>query len=328
MPSTMHAITITDNQASWSTVERPSPGPNEVLIKVHAAGINRADLVQRSGKYPPPRGASPILGLEVAGEVVELGESVSHAEIGQRVCALLAGGGYAEYACVHESLLMPIPQGFDMVHAAALPEVYFTAWLNLFMEAHLELGERALIHAGASGVGTAALQLCNLFDIETIATASAHKLERLTELGATHVIDRRDPEMFDKIAEATDNEGVDVILDPVAANYLEGNVNALRLNGRLVLIGLMGGRKAELNLGRMLIKRLRLIGSTLRSRPLDEKIAIAEQLRHRVWPHFDTGELKPIIEQTFPITQTEEAHALLASNTTTGKLILTVSHDA
>lgn len=324
MSSTMHAITLQNDKATWTSTTRPKPGPGEVLIKVHAAGINRADLVQRHGNYPPPKGASLILGLEVAGEVVELGEDTQHARTGQRACALLTGGGYAEYAVVHEDLLMPIPTNLSMSEAAALPEVYFTAWLNLFMEAKLELGERALIHAGASGVGTAALQLCHLFDIETIATASAHKLPRLKELGATHTVDRRDARMFELIAELTGGEGVDVILDPVAANYLEGNINALRLNGRLVLIGLMGGREAEISLARVLIKRLRLIGSTLRSRPLKEKVEIAEQLRHRVWPHFDTGELKPIIEEVLPIRETERAHELLGSNTTTGKLILEV----
>lgn len=328
MSSSMHAIKIgDDNKATWSTTDIPNIGPEEVLIKVHAAGINRADLVQRSGNYPPPKGASPILGLEVAGEVAELGAQVDSSKVtqGQKVCALLTGGGYAEYAVVHHKLLLPVPKDFSMEMAAALPEVYFTAWLNLFMEANVQQGELALIHAGASGVGTAAIQLCKHFGVDTIATASESKLSNLTELGATHALNRKDPEMFEQIKElSASHGGVDVILDPVAANYLEGNISVLRLHGRMVLIGLMSGREANLNLGRLLIKRLRLIGSTLRSRPVEDKIAIADQLREKVWPLFDSGELKPIIDSSYPIQNTEEAHAKLASNTTTGKLILTL----
>ena len=328
MSSSMHAIKIgDDNKATWSTTDIPNIGPEEVLIKVHAAGINRADLVQRSGNYPPPKDASPILGLEVAGEVAELGAQVDPSKVtqGQKVCALLTGGGYAEYAVVHHKLLLPVPKDFSMEMAAALPEVYFTAWLNLFMEANVQQGELALIHAGASGVGTAAIQLCKHFGVDTIATASESKLSNLTELGATHALNRKDPEMFEQIKELSASRGgVDVILDPVAANYLEGNISVLRLHGRMVLIGLMSGREANLNLGRLLIKRLRLIGSTLRSRPVEDKIAIADQLREKVWPLFDSGELKPIIDSSYPIQNTEEAHAKLASNTTTGKLILTL----
>ena len=326
----MQAITINDqDEAKWSTVQRPTPARKEVLIKVHAAGVNRADLVQRSGNYPPPPGASSILGLEIAGEVVSCGEDVDEekqplARPGSKVCALLAGGGYAEYVTVHEDLLLPVPEGYSLIEAAALPEVYFTAWLNLFMLAEVERGELAVIHAGASGVGTAAIQLCKEFGVHTIATASASKLERLTELGADHVLDRRAEDMFAQIKEiASSYSGVDAILDPVGADYLEGDVDVLGLEGRLVLIGLMSGRAAELNLGKVLVKRLKLMGSTLRSRPVEEKARIADELRKHVWPLFFQGKLTHIIDSTFPITATDEAHKKLASNTTTGKIILT-----
>lgn len=325
MSATMNAIQIEGDALRWQPTERPSPAPGEVLVQVRAAGLNRADLVQRHGNYPPPKGASPILGLEIAGEVVEVGAEVTSHSPGDRVCALLAGGGYAEYATVDARLALPIPQGMSMSEAAALPEVYFTAWLNLFMEAKLQPGETALIHAGASGVGTAAIQLCREFGVGTIlATASFSKLELLEQLGATRAFDRRSPELFEHLRHATSEQGVDVILDPVAANYLEDNLTLLRTDGRLVCIGLMGGTRAELDMGRMLMKRLRLIGSTLRNRSNEAKAQIARELREQVWPLFDERRLSPIIDRVFPMAQAEEAHAHLASNATIGKVILTL----
>lgn len=325
--TTMNAIITADDEAktlSLSEVPKPIPGPGEVLLAVHATAVNRADLVQRAGKYPPPPGASHILGLEAAGVVEALGDGVEGVELGQRACALLTGGGYAEYVTVPASLLMDIPAGMSMSEAAALPEVYFTAWVNLFMEANIQPGEAALIHAGASGVGTAAIQLCKAMGVPVWATASGQKLEFLRELGVEDAFDRREQDFVSEIKAATGGRGADVILDPVGADYLERNIKALARRGRMVSIGLLSGREATLPMGPVLVKRLKVIGSVLRSRSVEEKELIAEDLRARAWGRFETGELKPIIERTFPLAQAQEAHELLASNTTIGKIVLEV----
>lgn len=328
MGETMHAIEVLDDDRrslDWGQAPRPEPGPGEVVLRVEATAVNRADLVQRRGHYPPPPGASPILGLEVAGEVAELGEGVEDVEVGQAACALLTGGGYAEYAVAPAELLMPIPKGMEVIQAAALPEVFFTAWVNLFMEADLQPGEWALIHAGASGVGTAAIQLCGAFGARPIATASAPKLDFLRELGAEAAIDRRDEDFVEVCTDLVgDHGGVDVILDPVGGDYLERDVGALAHRGRLVIIGLLGGANGTLPIGRLLVKRLRVIGSVLRSRGVEEKAQIARQLRERVWPRFDDGQLRPIIHEIIPIEQADQAHELIASNQTIGKVILEV----
>lgn len=325
--TTMNAIITADDEAktlSLGEVPKPIPGPGEVLLAVHATAVNRADLVQRAGKYPPPPGASHILGLEAAGVVEALGDGVEGVELGQRACALLTGGGYAEYVTVPASLLMDIPAGMSMSEAAALPEVYFTAWVNLFMEANIQPGEAALIHAGASGVGTAAIQLCKAMGVPVWATASGQKLEFLRELGVEDAFDRREQDFVSEIKAATGGRGADVILDPVGADYLERNIKALARRGRMVSIGLLSGREATLPMGPVLVKRLKVIGSVLRSRSVEEKELIAEDLRARAWGRFETGELKPIIERTFPLAQAQEAHELLASNTTIGKIVLEV----
>lgn len=325
--TTMNAIITADDEAktlSLGEVPKPIPGPGEVLLAVHATAVNRADLVQRAGKYPPPPGASHILGLEAAGVVEALGDGVEGVELGQRACALLTGGGYAEYVTVPASLLMDIPAGMSMSEAAALPEVYFTAWVNLFMEANIQHGEAALIHAGASGVGTAAIQLCKAMGVPVWATASGQKLEFLRELGVEDAFDRREQDFVSEIKAATGGRGADVILDPVGADYLERNIKALARRGRMVSIGLLSGREATLPMGPVLVKRLKVIGSVLRSRSVEEKELIAEDLRARAWGRFETGELKPIIERTFPLAQAQEAHELLASNTTIGKIVLEV----
>jgi len=320
----MKAIDIQDGELVWTDVADPTPGPGEILIRNEATAINRADLVQRSGGYPPPPGASPILGLECAGEVVAVGDGVSSLRKGDRVCALLAGGGYAEQVVVPAGQARRIPGSLSAAEAASLPEVYATAWLNLFMEAGLEVGERVLIHAGASGVGTAGIQLCRAFGNPVWVTAgSSSKVDRCIALGAAGGHDRHAGSFRDQVEAWTDGAGFDVILDPVGAAYLADNLRAMALEGRLLLIGLMGGAKAELEMGLVLMKRLRLIGSTLRARPVAAKSAVMDQLEARVWPKLADGSIIPVIEAEFPITRAADAHALIAGNDTFGKVVLT-----
>ena len=322
----MKAIRIDDDTLVWREAEAPAMGPGEVRIAVQATAINRADLVQRSGNYPPPPGASDILGLECAGEIVEVGEGVTRVEPGDLVCALLAGGGYAEQVVVPAGQVLRVPAGFDAVRAAAIPEVFATAYLNLYMEAALARGERVLLHAGASGVGTAGVQLCRALGNPCLVTAGGQdKIERCVALGADGGADRHAGGFEDTVKAWTGGAGVDVILDPVGASYLEQNVRCLATGGRLVLIGLMGGAVGEINLGMLLVKRLRLIGSTLRARPVSEKAAVMDALQRRVWPLFESGDIEPVIERVMPITEADAAHALVASNETVGKVVLTVA---
>lgn len=321
----MKAILVEDGNLVWGDAPDPSPGPGEILIRNHASAINRADLAQRAGGYPPPPGASEILGLECAGEVVAIGDGVLRYKEGDRVCALLAGGGYAEQVVVHAGQALPVPQGIELRDAAALPEVFATAWLNLYMEARLEVGERVLLHAGASGVGTAAIQLCREFDNPCFVTAGSNdKIEHCRALGAAGGVDRHEGSFVDSVAEWTDGQGVDVILDPVGAGYLKDNIRSLNRDGRLVIIGLMGGGNAEIELGLMMVKRLRIIGSTLRARSVAAKSRVMDELQDRVWPLIEAGAIEPIIETRLPIAEADAAHKLIASNETVGKVILTI----
>src|SRR5262249_51052556 len=263
----MKAIVVDGNALQWRDVPDPTPGVGEVLIRNRATAINRADLAQRAGAYPPPPGARSILGLECAGEVVAVGEGVARYKSGDKVCALLAGGGYAELVNVAAGQVLRIPQGLSFEQAAALPEVFATAYLNLFIEARLAVGESVLLHAGASGVGTAATQLCTMNHSPCFVTAgSDEKVARCVALGATGGTNRHSESFADRVATWTDGRGIDVILDPVGAQYLKANLGSLRMDGRLVVIGLMGGANTELELGLMMMKRLRIIGSTLRAR--------------------------------------------------------------
>lgn len=324
----MHSITIdSDDRRTlrWAETEDPAFGPQQVLIRAHATALNRADLLQRKGRYPVPPGASQILGLEVAGVIEAVGSGVENWKIGDRVCALLEGGGYAQRVAVDASMLLPIPENLTFTDAAALPEVFYTAYLNVFLEPELAEGETVLIHAAGSGVGTAALQLCRLFGHRTFATASAGKLSLASELGASVVIDRNTEQFRKVVLEETDGRGVDVILDPVGGSYLGENIKALAKRGRLVNIGLLGGVKAELPLGLLLTRRLRVIGSVLRSRSRAEKLAITEPLRSKVWPHFESGALRPIVHCVMPIEDAGAAHDLLASNATSGKVVLAIT---
>ena len=323
----MKAVIVNEDKSlAWAEADTPSPRDNELLVRVDATAINRADLMQRRGLYPPPPGASPVMGLECAGEVVEVGSHCGRFKVGDQVCALLPGGGYAEYVTVDEGSALPIPEGLDAAAAAALPEVFATAWLNIFMEAALQPGEKVLVHAGASGVGTAAIQLCKAFGSPCFVTVgAAPKLEACLQLGASAGSNRHEGSFLGKAREFAGESGIDVILDPVGGAYLADNLELLGLGGRLVLIGLMGGAVTEINLAQMMMKRARVIGSTLRARPLAEKAAVMSQLEEKVWPRIRDGEIKPIIDKVFPIEQVEEAHALVASDTTIGKVILAVS---
>lgn len=320
----MKAIRIDGDKLVWTDAADPVLGPGSVRIAVRATAINRADLVQRSGNYPPPPGASDIMGLECAGEVLEVGEGVTRVQPGDSVCALLAGGGYAEQVVVPAGQVLKVPDGLDAVQAAAIPEVFATAYLNLYMEAALQPGERVLLHAGASGVGTAAIQLCRAFHNPCFVTAGSDaKIERCVGLGADGGFDRHAGGFADAVKAWSDG-GVDVILDPVGAAYLAQNLACLKLGGRLVLIGLMGGASAEINLGLLMMKRARLIGSTLRARPVSEKAAVMDQLKARVWPLLASGAIEPVIDHVLPIEQAEQAHALVAGNDTVGKVVMTV----
>ena len=324
----MKAVIVNKDQSlSWDEVDQPKIGDQEVLIKVSATAINRADLMQRKGFYSPPLGASEVMGLECAGEIVEVGTGCSRYNVGDKVCALLAGGGYGQYAAAHEGSVLPIPDGLSDEQAAALPEVFATAWLNLFIEAGLKAGDKAIIHAGASGVGTTAIQLCKAFGASSFVTVgSEDKLRACIELGASGGFNRHDGSFLETARTFAGESGVDVILDPVGAGYLSDNLTLLGLGGRLVLIGLMGGMKAELDLAQMMMKRARIIGSTLRTRPVTEKAVVMAHLEEKVWPKIANQDIKPIIEVVFPITDVAEAHDLIASDTTTGKVILTVDH--
>ena len=308
----------------------PALGPGELLVEVAAAGVNRADLAQRAGGYAPPPGASDLLGLEVSGRVVEVGPGVSDAvpdglfAPGQEVCALLAGGGYAGYVAVDHRHALPVPQGMDLVTAAGLMEVFATAWGNIFLEAAARPGERVLVHAGGSGVGTAAIQLCAMQGNPCFATAGGEaKLQAARELGAEGAAPRGEA-MFDAVREWAP-KGVDVVLDPVAAGYLAGNLDCLALDGRLVLIGLLSGAGAEISLATVLVKRLRLIGSTLRNRSGDYKAALVAQMHQKLWPAFAAGQLRVVLDRTFPMEDAEEAHRHMAADANLGKILLTMS---
>jgi putative PIG3 family NAD(P)H quinone oxidoreductase len=320
----MKAIQIEGDGLVWTDAEQPSVGVGEVRIGVSATAVNRADLVQRSGNYPPPPGASPILGLECAGEVLEVGEGVARVAVGDPVCALLAGGGYAEEVVVPAGQVLPIPGTLSMTDAAALPEVFATAYLNLFMEAKARVGETVLLHAGASGVGTAAIQLCRVRGNPCFVTAGqAGKIERCQALGAEGGWNRHDGSFVETVKDWAP-AGVDVILDPVGARYLTDNLSVLGPDGRLVIIGLMGGAEASVNLGVMMVKRQRIIGSTLRARSIAAKAAVMDELLAEVWPHIERGDIRPIVEAIMPVQEAEKAHELVAADQTFGKVVLTV----
>ncbi|OCB40204.1 NAD(P)H-quinone oxidoreductase [Mycobacterium malmoense] len=313
------------DQLSWQDVPNVSAGPGEVLLKVAAAGVNRADLLQAAGKYPPPPGASEIIGMEVSGVVAETGEGVTDWSAGQQVCALLAGGGYAEYVAVPAGQVLPIPSRVDLVDAAGLPEVACTVWSNLVMTAHLGTGQLLLVHGGASGIGSHAIQVARALGVRVAVTAgSAEKLEFCRELGAEITINYRDEDFVERLRQSG---GADVILDIMGAAYLDRNIDALATDGQLVIIGMQGGIKGELNIAKLLGKRARVIGTTLRARPVtgpNSKTEIVQAVIGSVWPLIAEGRVRPIIGARLPIQRAGEAHELLTSSKVTGKVVLTV----
>ncbi|WP_273430664.1 NAD(P)H-quinone oxidoreductase [Chitinibacter tainanensis] len=319
----MQAYTAVAGQLQLGLAPRPEPGPGQLLVKVAAAGVNRADLVQVAGLYPPPPGESSIIGLEIAGEVVALGPQVQGFRPGQAVFGLVAGGAYAEYCLLDQSLAWLQPDTLSSIQAASLPEVWLTAWLNLVTLGQLGPGQRALIHAGASGVGAAAIQLAKAQGAWVAATASSPaKLDFCRGLGADCVINYREQ---DFAAELKAIGGVDLILDPVGGSYLAGNQRCLRLDGRLIVIGLLGGVSAELNLGQLLVKRQQLLGSTLRSLPLARKAELAQALARELLPQWADGRLQLSIDRVFAWQDAPAAHAYLAQNQNLGKVVLNVA---
>lgn len=301
----------------------PAPGPDEVLVRVAAAGVNRADVMQRQGSYPPPPGASDIPGLELSGTVVALGAGVDSPAPGAEVCALVAGGGYAEYCVVPAPQCLPLPAGVTLRDAAALPEAYCTVWTNVFERGRLAAGETLLVHGGSSGVGTAAIQLGRALGARVLATAgSAAKCAACEALGADLAINYRERDFVAAVREATARRGADVILDLVGGAYLQRNLDCLAVEGRLVLIAVMGGVSGELNLAGLMSRRQTLTGSTLRSRPVAAKAAICDALREHAWPRFAGGELRPVIDAVYPLAEAAAAHRVMEASTHVGKLLL------
>lgn len=329
IPQTMQFIEVAQpggpDMLRLATGPVPQPGPNEVLIRVEAAGVNRPDVLQRLGAYPPPPGASPHLGLEVAGEIVAAGPDVTLA-VGAKVCGLANGGGYAGYCIVPAPQCLPWPDGYDAVRAAALPETFFTVWANLFDIGRLQANESVLIHGGTSGIGTTAIQLARAFGARVYATAgSADKCEACLKLGADAAINYKAADFADSIKQLTNGAGVDVVLDMVGAPYAQRNVRSLKMDGRLVIIAFLGGSKAEqFDFMPIMLKRLTVTGSTMRPRTAAQKGAIAQSLLAKVWPKLADGSVAPVIHAVFPLAQAAEAHRLMESGEHVGKIMLTV----
>lgn len=328
IPASMRAVAIREPGGPEVlvpvTVPTPAPGPGEVLIRVAAAGVNRPDVMQRQGMYPPPPGAPDTPGLEVAGTVAALGAGVQGFGAGDSVCALVAGGGYAEYCVAPAPQVLPVPKGLDMIQAAALPETFFTVWSNVFDQAHLRAGETLLVHGGSSGIGTAAIQLARALGAQVFVTAgSAEKCAACTALGA-RAINYRDEDFVAVVQELTAGRGVDVVLDMVGGDYVERNLKCLGMEGRHQSIAFQRGHKVSLSLLPVLQKRLRLSGSGLRPRPVAEKGAIAAALREKVWPLLEAGTVCPVIDSTFALDQAGAAHARMDLGAHIGKIVLTV----
>ena len=329
LPTTMTVIEIAE--PGGPEVLRPAvrpvpvPAPDEILIAVAAAGVNRPDVAQRLGRYPPPPGASDLPGLEVAGKVAAVGGDVTQWQEGDNVCALVSGGGYAEYVCAPAAQALPVPSGFDGITAAGIPETFFTVWSNVFDRGRLGAGESVLIHGGSSGIGTTAIQLAREFGATAYVTVgNAEKARFCEKLGAKAAINYRDRDFVEEIKSLTDGAGVDVILDMVGGDYLPRNIRLLRADGRLLQVSLMAGSKGELDLGRVMTRRLTVTGSTLRPRSVAVKGEIAKSLHDLVWPLFETGKISPVIHRVFPLTEAARAHELMETSTHIGKIILSI----
>ncbi|WP_293884381.1 NAD(P)H-quinone oxidoreductase [Sphingomonas sp.] len=329
IPTTMRAIDPAEGGGPevLILVDRPvpTPGPDEVLVRIAAAGVNRPDVLQRQGKYPPPPGAPSILGLEVAGTVVGLGAGVEDFHLGQPVCALVAGGGYAEYCTAPVGQCLPVPDALTMIEAAAIPETLFTVWTNLFERAYAVEGDTVLVHGGTSGIGTMAITLGKLFGLTVIVTCgSPEKCARAIELGADHAIDYKAADFVAEVARITAGQGVNAVLDMVGGDYLPRNLACLAEDGRHVSIAVLGGPKAEIFIPQIMARRLTLTGSTLRARSVAFKTLVADELARTVWPHAEAGRLKPVIDRVFPLSNAAGAHALMDSGAHVGKIVLEV----
>jgi NADPH:quinone reductase len=329
LPDSMTAIAISAPGGPEvlvpTTLPVPRPGDSEVLVKVAAAGVNRPDVLQRLGGYAPPPGAPDTPGLEIAGEVVAVGAGVQRYRTGDRVCALVAGGGYAEYCKVAEINALPIPGALSVIEAAGLPETFFTVWTNVFDRGRLAPGETLLVHGGSSGIGTTAIMMAKIWGARTYATAgSADKCRACEDLGAERAINYREEDFVEAVLAATDQRGVDVILDMVGGDYVARNLKAAARDGRIVSIAFLKGSKVEINLLPLMLKRLTMTGSTLRPRSVEEKAEIARALEEHIWPHLASGRIRPVIHKTFPLQDAAAAHALMDSSAHIGKIILTV----
>ncbi|RCK19934.1 MULTISPECIES: NAD(P)H-quinone oxidoreductase [Thalassospira] len=328
-PARMKAVEITKDADKPALVvgeiALPDYGPDDVLIRVAASGVNRPDLMQVAGMYPPPPGASEIPGLELAGEIVAIGSNVTDWACGDKVCALVTGGGYAQYAAVPAAQCLPVPDGLTMTQAAGLPETFFTVWHNVFDKAALKTGETFLVHGGTSGIGTTAIQLAKTFGAKVIATAgSQEKCQACRDLGADVAINYKTEDFVEQVKAATDGKGANVILDMVAGDYVSRNFKAAAFEARILIIAFLRGPKAETNFTPLLLKRLTLMGSTLRAQPVANKAAIANALREKVWPLIEAGKIAPVIYKTVPLDQASEAHAILKGGAHIGKVILEV----
>lgn len=324
----MHAIVCREaggvEVMSWEQVPDPTPRAHEVVIEVAAVGLNRADLLQRKGFYPPPVGASDYLGLECSGQITAVGSSVTQWSIGDEVCALLTGGGCADFVAVPEGHVLPVPAGVSLIDAAALPEIAATVWSNLALLAHLHADEVLLIHGGTSGIGTMAIQIGRLLGATVIVTCGSDaKVAAALSLGAHHAINYRTANFVDEVRALTDGHGADVIVDVMGAKYLDGNVRTLAVNGRLVVIGLQGGTKGELDLNRLLTKRAAVLATSLRQRPEDEKAAIVASVREHLWPLIASGDIRVVIDSYFPLHDIAKAHERMESSEHIGKIVLT-----
>ena len=329
LPATMTAIGLPTPGGPEALVPEqrpvPVPGKGEILVKVAAAGVNRPDVMQRKGYYPPPPGASDIPGLEISGVVVALGEGVTRWKLGDKVCALVSGGGYAQYCLADDASALPVPAGLSMVEAAALPETFFTVWANVFDLAGLKAGESFLVHGGTSGIGTTAIQLAKAFGATVFTTAgSAEKCAVCRELGADVAIDYKTEDFVAVVKEKTGGKGVNVILDMVGGSYIARNYEAASPQGRIVQIAFMEGSKVQIDYMRLMLKRLSHMGSTLRSRPKAEKAAIAAAIAEKVWPLVEAGTVKPVMDQVFPLEKASEAHARMETSAHIGKIMLKV----
>jgi NADPH:quinone reductase len=325
IPEFMHAIEIEADSLQLTVRTMPKPASHQVLIKVAAAGVNRPDIAQRKGLYPPPAGASDILGLEVSGTIMATGAAVSHLKVGDTVCALVTGGGYASYCLASALLCLPIPDGLSFVEAAAIPETFFTVWSNLFDRAHLLAKETLLVHGGSSGIGITAIQLAKAFGAKVIVTVGSEaKRKACIALGANAAIHYHEQDFVEVVQQLTNNKGVNVILDIIGGDYFPRNLKCLAYDGRLVQIALQNGIKSEINLLPVMVKRLTITGSTLRARDDDFKADIANKLHKHVWPLLASGNIKPIIHTTFALNEAELAHELMESSRHIGKIILEV----